>query len=378
MSVQPDSRSPLTEIDLILSRVISSLVSPRDVSIETIDIVRQELERARSLARGLSSSVSPVRWHLGIEATDSGVKAVFFRESGGELDLYPLAWSLDNGESDRLPREQVDRALAGWLADLPDDTDSWLSEALRELSGIWITAGEETDFQELKNALIAAGASPAERIHRVDVAIASALAYIPLDPLPEPETLLVIHGGKHRTEFALLEVPSDPRSLSRSAIALSSFRYGEEDLVRDTLREAIYPRWGISFPSDPPGESLLEAARLTLLVLRDRPSFTSRLGGREWTVSREELQERVFRPFVAGLKRAIENLERKPVQSPRVICSGDFFLSLWPLVAAPLAEEFPNCPIVPPIPPPAMAPVIIGLGRVPLFPGLADGSGNND
>jgi hypothetical protein len=384
VSAQPDSRSHLTQIDLILSRVISSLVSPRDVSWETIESARQQLESARQL---LQPDLDSTRWHLGIEGTGAGVKAVFFSESGGTIDLYPLAWSLAQGESDRLPLAQVDRYLVQWLANLSPDQGSWLYEALQELSGIWIASEDDTEREAVKKALIAAQLCPSERVYSLEMALAVALAYIPLDPLPAPESLLVIHGGQRITELALLEVSGEPGSLSRSSIAFSQWLYGKDAFSRALLDRLLYPQWRVSIPADsgegyPAERSLLEAARLTLLVLQERSPFTSQLAGREWTVSREDLQERAIEPFIRELQAEISNFLEKNDQDSRkisqMILSGDLFLSLWPFLAEPLTRWFPQMEIVPPSSPSEMSPAIVGLGRVPLFPFLAGESGNND
>jgi hypothetical protein len=363
--------------------VVSSLVSPRDVSWETIESARQQLESARQL---LQSHLDPRRWHLGIEGTGAGVKAVFFRESGGTIDLYPLAWSLAQGESDRLPLAQVDRYLVQWLANLSPDQGSWLYEALRELSGIWIASEDDTEREAIKKALIAAQLCPSERVYSIEMAIVVALAYIPLDPLPAPESLLVIHGGQRITELALLEVSGDPGSLSRSSIALSRWLYGKDAFSYAILERLLYPQWRVSIPADsgegyPAERSLLEAAQLTLLVLQERSPFTSQLAGREWTVSREDLQERAIEPFLRELQGEISDFLQKNAQDYRkiakIILNGDLFLSLWPFLVEPLTRWFPQMEIVPPSSQSEMSPAIVGLGRVPLFPFLAGESGNN-
>ncbi|MEG3435513.1 hypothetical protein V0288_00130 [Pannus brasiliensis CCIBt3594] len=396
MSVQPDFRSPLTEIDLILSRVISSLVNPRDVSPETIATALEQLTRARALLLDLAvipedGRPSRTLWRMGIESDRAGARVAFFRETDGTVDLFPLSWSLEDGESDRLPAGLVDRYLVDWLATLPPDGDSWLYEALRELSGIWIAHDRESSLETLENSLIAAKISSPDRIHRVERTIATALAHVALAGRAGAETLLIVQGGGEMTELALIEIPADPLSLSRRSIAFSRFEYGSETFTRHLLEHAIYPRWRAivadslpdldSLDDHPLGRALREAARLTLLILQERSEFTSRLGDRAWTVHRAEVEREVIQPFIGLLRQKVgfllESSRKNLTENDRVIFCGDFFLSLWPLLSSALTVEFLPAPIVAPDSE-TISPALFGLGRVPLYPSLEDRSGNND
>ncbi|MFM7786998.1 MAG: hypothetical protein ACKO90_02110, partial [Microcystis panniformis] len=124
-----DFSSLLTEIDRILSGLISSLVHPQEVTSETIIATRQHLESAKAL---LFPLLSPDRtpevacWSLGMDVQPEGIKVVFFRESQGLIDFYPLSWSLATGTSDRLPCSQVEEYLISWLSHRDFSTDSWL------------------------------------------------------------------------------------------------------------------------------------------------------------------------------------------------------------------------------------------------------------
>lgn len=396
MSVQPDFRSPLTEIDLILSRVISSLVTPRDVSRETIDRALEQLTRARALLLDLAPDPedgrsSPILWRMGIESDRAGARVAFFRETNGTIDLFPLSWSLEDGESDRLPAGLVDRYLVDWLTSLPPDGDSWLYEALRELSGIWIARDRESSLETLENALISAKIVAPDRVHRVERTIATALAHVSLADRAAARTLLIVQGGWEMTELALIEIPIDPLSLSRRSIAFSRLEYGSETFTRHLLEHAIYPRWRaiVAEPlpdldrldAHPLGRSLREAARLTRLILQERSEFTSRLGDRAWTIHRSDVEREVIQPFIGLLRQKVgilcENRRKTLTENDRVIFGGDFFLSLWPLLSGALTAEFLPAPIVPPTSE-TISPALLGLGRVPLFPALEDRSGNND
>ncbi|MFM7907348.1 MAG: hypothetical protein ACKPA9_20015, partial [Microcystis sp.] len=329
-----DFSSLLTEIDRILAKVISSLVNPQEVTSETIIATRQHLESANALLFPLLSpdrTPEVARWSLGMEVQPEGIKVVFFRESQGLIDFYPLSWSLATGTSDRLPCSQVDEYLISWLSNRDFSTDSWLWEALERLESIIITDDGETPTDDLKKALLRAQLIPPDCLSSLETAIATALAYIPTSDQPQPQTLLVIEGKRETTTLALLEVPPQTCSLSRSAIALSHFNYGENTYEQAILSQLIYPplRLGSgqvwrSFlplsPSDltdtnPLKKSLLAAARLTKLILQEESEFTSSLAGHTWTVSRRDLNKKVIAPYLDNLRQKVNDLLEKQQKS---------------------------------------------------------------
>jgi hypothetical protein len=386
-----DFSSLLIEIDLILSGLISSLVNPREVTSETITATRQGLESARAL---LSPLLFPDRtpevahWSLGIEVQPEGVKIVFFRESQGMIDLYPLSWSLATGTSDRLPWSQVDEYLISWLSNRNFSPDSWLWEAVEALETIIIASDGETPTDDLKRAILTAKLISPDRLSSLETAVATALAYIPTSDQPQPQTLLVIEGKQENTTLALLEVPPQTLSLSRQAIALSRFPYGENTYEKEILSQLIYPLWHSFLPlslsalsdSDPLKKSLLAAARLTKLILQEEREFTSSLAGHVWTVSRTDLNQKVTLPYLDNLSQKIDNLLEKRQKTlgdiDRIIFSGDFFLTIWPYFMTVLPQEFSGCNLEAPSQE-TFSPVILGLGRLCLFSALAVQNGNN-
>ena len=295
-----DCSSLLTEIDRILAGVISSLVNPQEVTSETIIATRQHLESARALLFPLlfpARTPEVARWFLGMEVQPPGVKIVFFRENQGLIDFYPLSWSLATGTSDRLPGSQVDEYLISWLSNRDFSHDSWLWEALERLEAIIITDDGETATDDLKKALLTAQLIPPDRLSSLETAIATALAYIPTSDQTHTQTLLVIEGKRETTTLALLEVPPQTRSLSRQAIALSHFNYGENTYERAILSQLIYPLWRSFLPlspsditdTNPLKKSLLAAARLTKLILQEESELASYLEDAPWPATKEEL-----------------------------------------------------------------------------------------
>ena len=340
-----DFSSLLTEIDRILAKVISSLVNPQEVTSETIIATRQHLESARGLLSPLlfpDRTPEVARWSLGMEVQPPGVKIVFFRESQGLIDFYPLSWSLATGTSDLLPCHQVEEYLISWLSNRDFSTDSWLWEALERLEAIIITDDGETPTDDLKKALLRAQLIPPDCLSSLETAIATALAYIPTSDQPQPQTLLVIEGKRETTTLALLEVPRQTCSLSRPAIALSHFNYGENTYERTILSQLIYPLWRSFLPfsladltdTNPLKKSLLAAARLTKLILQEESEFTSSLAGHTWTVSRTDLNKKVIIPYLDNLRQKINDLLEKQQKSlediDQIIFSGNFFLTIWP------------------------------------------------
>ena len=387
-----DFSSLLTEIDRILAKVISSLVNPQEVTSETIIATRQHLESAKALLFPLLSPDRPpevVRWSLGIEVQPEGIKVVFFRESQGLIDLYPLSWSLATGTSDRLPCSQVDEYLISWLSNRDFSTDSWLWEALERLEAIIITDDGETPTDDLKKALLTAQLIPPDCLSSLETAIATALAYIPTSNQPQTQTLLVVEGKRETTTLALLEVPPQTCSLSRPAIALSHFNYGENTYEQAILSQLIYPLWRSFLPlspsdltdTNPLKKSLLAAARLTKLILQEESEFTSSLAGHTWTVSRTDLNKKVIAPYLDNLRQKVNDLLEKQQKSlkdiDKIIFSGNFFLTIWPYFLTEIQQEFAGCYLEAPSlalsqveGQETFSPAILGLGRLCLFSAL--------
>ena len=386
-----DCSSLLTEIDRILAGVISSLVNPQEVTSETIIATRQHLESARVLLSPLllpAPTPEVARWSLGMEVQPEGVKVVFFRESQGLIDFYPLSWSLATGTSDRLPGSQVDEYLISWLSNRDFSHDSWLWEALERLEAIIITDDGETATDDLKKALLTAQLIPPDRLSSLETAIATALAYIPTSDQTQTQTLLVIEGKRETTTLALLEVPPQTRSLSRQAIALSHFNYGENTYERAILSQLIYPLWRSFLPlspsditdTNPLKKSLLAAARLTKLILQEESEFTSSLAGHTWTVSRSDLNKKVVLPYLDNLRQKVNDLLEKQQKSlediDRIIFSGNFFLTIWPYFLTEIQQEFAGCHLEAPSQE-TFSPAILGLGRLCLFSALRGEKVNN-
>ena len=386
-----DFSSLLTEIDRILAKVISSLVNPQEVTSETIIATRQHLESAKALLFPLLSpdrTPEVVRWSLGMEVQPPGVKIVFFRESQGLIDFYPLSWSLATGTSDLLPCSQVEEYLISWLSNRDFIADSWLWEALERLEAIIITDDGETPTDDLKKALLTAQLIPPDRLSSLETAIATALAYIPTSDQPQPQTLLVIEGKRETTTLALLEVPRQTCSLSRPAIALSHFNYGENTYERTILSQLIYPLWRSFLPfslpdltdTNPLKKSLLAAARLTKLILQEESEFTSSLAGHTWTVSRLDLNKKVIMPYLDNLRQKVNDLLEKQQKSlkdiDQIIFSGNFFLTIWPYFLTEIQQEFAGCHLEGPSQE-TFSPVILGLGRLCLFSALRGQKVNN-
>ena len=386
-----DFSSLLTEIDRILAKVISSLVNPQEVTSETIIATRQHLESAKALLFPLLSpdrTPEVVRWSLGMEVQPPGVKIVFFRESQGLIDFYPLSWSLATGTSDLLPCSQVEEYLISWLSNRDFSTDSWLWEALERLEAIIITDDGETPTDDLKKALLTAQLIPPDRLSSLETAIATALAYIPTSDQPQPQTLLVIEGKRETTTLALLEVPRQTCSLSRPAIALSHFNYGENTYEQAILSQLIYPLWRSFLPfslsdltdTNPLKKSLLAAARLTKLILQEESEFTSSLAGHTWTVSRLDLNKKVIMPYLDNLRQKVNDLLEKQQKSlkdiDQIIFSGNFFLTIWPYFLTEIQQEFAGCHLEAPSQE-NFSPAILGLGRLCLFSALRGEKVNN-
>jgi hypothetical protein len=393
-----DFSSLLTEIDLILSGAISSLVNPQEVNLQTIITTRQRLESARVILSTLlfpNTTPEIAHWSLGIDVHREGVKIVFFRERDSVIDLYPLSWSLERGESDYLPWSQVNDYLINWLSNRDFSPESWLFEALNSLEAIVIADDGETPIDDLKNAILTAKLIPSDCLYSLETAIATALAYIPATDQPQAQTILVIEGGWENTTLAMVEVPPQTQSLSRQAIAINRFNYGESTYEREIIYQLIYPLWSSFLPlsfsdledsnpiqldTHPLKKPLLETAKLTKLILQEQTEFTSSLAGHSWTVCREDLKEKVIIPYISNLRQKIDNFLEKQQKSlnnvDQMVFSGDFFLTSWLCLSPVLLDEFSTINLHPPNQE-NISPVVMGLGRLCLFSGLRTKNGNN-
>lgn len=240
---------------------------------------------------------------------------------------------------------------------------------------------------------------------------------------------LVINGGAVTTELAIAHV-SPPRTQSLSALALQtpllkpnnflerSLAYGGDALDQDIIGQILYPRLAqlgaamvqvlgtmdLILPSagEPDGEQrlllqrqlhlaplgpeLIQQARRLKLALQTQPTSTFTLAHHQWTISQEELGNRVLLPYVQRLHREVNALlDRVGMEANdirHILCSGGTaslrFITIW------LQQTFPQALIIQDIHQgntsptldynivPTCSRVAYGLASLPMHPHLMD------
>ncbi|MBP0016672.1 MAG: hypothetical protein J7647_03845 [Cyanobacteria bacterium SBLK] len=215
--------------------------------------------------------------------------------------------------------------------------------------------------------------------------------------------ILILQGGTTTTELALVEnLPLE--ALKREDWVLRGLEYGAKDLYCDIFCQLLYSQWlpeqkflqnlklEIPQPGEPDrpkrdratlkienfseGQSLLETAKRTLLILQKQEAFSTYLGQQEWGVTRTALVEKILQPFYTQLNRQInELLSQKgwyPGAIARVFCSGEMLTLILPLIRSWLCGKFPEAEIALRPHNPNHFPIAEGLCRLPLFPQMLD------
>ncbi|AFY79429.1 MAG: hypothetical protein IGR93_13070 [Hydrococcus sp. C42_A2020_068] len=218
----------------------------------------------------------------------------------------------------------------------------------------------------------------AERVFFLEEAIATLLAHVSLNCVAQT-TVLVINAGAIATELVLADIPEDYRALSNRDFCLESFAYGGSAIDQDILVQLLYPQWASqlnpSIPrldeeppqpgepdlqkrenlrwrlqSHPIGQSFLEAAKLTKMILQQQEAFNARLGNCQWGVKRQDFSEKVVLPYLKRLETAIDSLSIQTGKSAgaieQVICSGGSMQAVWHVLSPWISEKLPNATII--------------------------------
>ncbi|NJK47546.1 hypothetical protein HC931_04565 [Candidatus Gracilibacteria bacterium] len=295
-------------------------------------------------------------------------------KSGGEL---PVALGLSEDSF-----RQVLSQLDGVILSCPTGWGELYRDRLRQIV--------------LKTQLVA----KAEQVFFVEEAIAVLIANLALHPIA-PTTTLVIHAGAMTTELALVDIPDNDRTLAKSDITLESIAYGGREIDQDILVQLIYPQWisqlNPSIPrldeeppqpgepdfykrenlrlrlrSHPIGNSFLEAANLTKLILQEQEEFKTQLGNRAWGVKRQDFIQTIVAPYLEKIELGIDLLLAQTGKSQnaiaQVICSGGTTLAVWHRLTIWLTEKLPNATLIQSTDEDTGNQVATGLACLPLFP----------
>lgn len=322
--------------------------------------------------------------------------------------------------------------------------------ALRQLAGVVIgypTNWSDTYSFNVREAVLAAKlVSQPEQILFVEDAIATVLATLqeinseavtssnrgfqkPISQKTARGNTLAINAGATTTELALVNLPSDLKDLNYSDFSVRSLSYAGNAIDQDIVCQLLYPQWverrasnttatnqsvgedldlkelnlplpgAVDLPTRYPlqqhlqnsslGRNLLEAANQLKVILQHQDRFTFELSGKQWTVLRRDLENKVFLPYIQRLNRELNVLLSQTgtvVQAVnQVICTGG--TASLPAIARWLRQKLPNATIVQdPYPlkggkrrsttpekrPVTCSRVAYGLAILPLYPQVID------
>jgi len=323
--------------------------------------------------------------------------------------------------------------------------------ALSQLAGAIVSCPadwpEAYRFNVRESILAASLVASPDRICFVEEAIASLLAELSSDllienkkepiadsfPLTNPKfdrrgATLILHTGATTTELALVDLPTDIQDLTYADFTLRSFAYAGSYLDQDIICQLLLnPEFGSSLSTqdkllgidlDLPlagepdlsnryllqqrlesstfGQTLLESAQYVKLTLPHQDSLTLEIGAYRWVWRRQDLENRVFTPFIQRLNRELNTqlaLLGIPIEAiGQAICTGG--TALLPSVTNWLRQKLPNAKIIHesgvvgvthklsvqeseskiPNPKSQIPRVAVGLATLPLYPQVFDES----
>lgn len=352
-------------------------------------------------------------WYLGLEWDSRGVRAVLVQEPQNQaypiawsIDGETHLWFKGSQETAVMPPSltqlpesfsAIEQALAGLqqarLAQKPLSPDALhfeavglsgesLQAALNQVAGVILgyanLQGESRNRLE-QVVLDSQILRDRDRLFLVPDAIAALITHGEFAAPPSPLTALVIHIGANETEMALLTLPAPLSSFIQGNWTLSRLAYGGTSLLQDLLCQLIYPQWtallhpcvpeldqnlpqpgtadslkrealSLRLQDHPIGQACLKAAHLAQLILQQQETFTCHLGQQPWGLKRQDVADRIVRPFLQELGGAIAQLLSQAGTSEsaigQVICYGHTTSLIQYALAPWLAQKFPHATLI--------------------------------
>lgn len=290
-----------------------------------------------------------------------------------------------------------------------------LNDALNKLGGIVFSCPvdwSDTYRFNLRETLLKTGlVGDAGQIFFLEEPLANLLAHLPIsaeylnDSEENISTTLVINAGATKTELVLTELPENLQQLSYGDMRFSSWNYGEHFLTQDIICHLLYSQWmlqlypslsnvdlelpavgeteiekrqklGLYLQSTTLGKSLVKAAEMVKTILQDREEFTSQVGIQNWTVKRQELEQKVTQIVLEKLFSHINQLlqlgQKSPEEITQIICSGGMSIGLGAILSDYLKTRFPNATLIQDGEEDNNLSIATGLSRLPLFPLILD------
>jgi hypothetical protein len=253
---------------------------------------------------------------------------------------------LQGEESPLSSSEQAPSYLVGAAGLKPSTLNAAMSRLSGAIVGCPAQWGDTYRFNIREALLEAKLVGHPEQIFFLEDAIATVLAGIEGATLPEVPwrgPTLAINAGATTTELALVNLPENLEDLAHSDFACQSFAYAgnaiDQDIIcqlllqdegskiKDKLESSfilhssslIFPKPGEPdlatrdrlsslLQSSPLGQKLLEAASYLKRILQHQDSYTLELGEHSCVVTRQALENRVFKPFIEQLNQKLNSL----------------------------------------------------------------------
>ena len=221
---------------------------------------------------------------------------------------------------------------------------------------------------------------------------------------------LVLSAGATTTELLLVDLPQaaeldlpDRALITRDHLYLRSFAYAGDAIDQDIICQVLYPsasNWNsldlqnldLPLPGEPDpeardrlqqrlrsgalGRQALNAARQLKLALQQQETATFELNDQQWTVSQQDLHNRVAVPYLQQLNRELNvllNQSGMAVQAvQQVLCVGR--TTALPAIAHWLKQKLPNTRLLQEHEQSnrAGSSIAVGLAKLPLYPQLLD------
>jgi hypothetical protein len=225
---------------------------------------------------------------------------------------------------------------------------------------------------------------------------------------------LVVDAGATKTDLALVNLGTHQQNLSYTDFSLRSLAYAGLAIDQDIICQLLYPQWTsaadrshpffkaasylfhpsltLPLPADPDlrtrhrfqqrlegsplGRNLLEAARHLKKILQQQEQFVFELDHQRWTVQRQELESKIYVPYIQRLNRELNALlSYTGLSTPaiqQVVCTGG--TGSLPVLIQWLKQKLPNAAIVQDAYTEQAAPsrTALGLAIVPLYTPVLD------
>ncbi|XTZ19609.1 MAG: hypothetical protein ACQZ3M_07420, partial [cyanobacterium endosymbiont of Rhopalodia fuxianensis] len=289
------------------------------------------------------------RWFLGIDLTSEQLMAVLLGFSATTNPNIGISTLEETVNLSSLTSSDVMNPLARWKLALKTlktqlmaqttsltlgETQYSVTRIMNKLQGIIVVCPgqwnlvDRTHLQSLISNTYSLSTS--DQIVWVPKAIAVALSY--LSPAETTRNTLIIDVGETVTELALVNVKKPFASLISRQLT-----YAFHSIDQDIFCQLIYPQWRSKitkissslqpyFPqvgstdlfsreafnqqlkNHPLGNTFLEAAQLTRLILKQQDSFVSSLGEKSWGVTRQKFIQQITIHWIKKLNETLNSL----------------------------------------------------------------------